>query len=447
MRALDRRAVLRGGGAVLALPLLEAMLPRVRAQGAAAATDAARGALAAPRRAIWVYAPNGVNREAWRPGGPGDLGALGATLEPLEPWRARLLAISGLALDAARAHGDGPGDHARANAAYLTCAHPLKADGAVRAATSIDQLAARDVGSLTRFRSLQLGCEEGARAGQCDSGYACAYSGNLSWSAPTTPLPKETDPARLFDRLFREGVLDESPEERAARRARRSSVLDLAREQARALGARLGAADRRRLDEYETAVRELERRLARAEEAAGLADDASRPAAAPKDRSGHAALLSDVLALALATDSTRIATFALGNEGSNKSHREVDVPEGHHETSHHGGDPAKREKVARIDRLHVACLAHLVRRLAETPDGDVTLLERTLVVYGSGIGDGDRHDHGGLPILALGGPVRGGRHLALPKETPLANLHLAAARWLGADVPRFGDSSGTLELG
>jgi hypothetical protein len=438
MTTFDRRTVLRGVGASLSLPFLAALAPRARGAG--------RDANGPPRRLVYVYVPNGVNRPAWTPATAGPLDVLPPTLEPLAPWKDDLTVLGGLALHTARANGDGPGDHARANAAFLTCMQPRKADGAIHVGASVDQLVARRVGERTRFRSIQIGCEDGAQSGQCDSGYACAYSSNLSWSTPTTPVPKEVDPRRLFDRLFRDGEEDETEAERTERIARRRSVLDLVRADAQRLARRLGVEDRRKLEEYQDSVRELERRLARAADGRGDVPDSARPAEIPKDRGEHARLLADVLVLALAGDATRVATFALANEGSNHSHRAIGVPEGHHEISHHGDDPHKTAGVARIDRFHAECLAHLVRRLAETDERGQRLLDSVHVVYGSGIGDGNRHDHADLPILVLGGGVKGGCYRVEPAETPLANLHLALARRMGAELPRFADSTGELAL-
>lgn len=437
MTIVDRRTLLRGAGVALSLPLLDAMSTRARA--------GTKDEIA--RRLVYVYAPNGVNRALWTPRAEGALDELSPTLAPLEKWKKEVLVLGGTTLQYARANGDGPGDHARANAAFLTCSQPRKADGAVHVGVSIDQLAARRVGTATRFRSLEIGCEGGSQSGQCDSGYACAYSSNLAWSAATTPVPKEVDPRRLFDRLFREGEDGETPEERAARLAHRRSVLDLVRDDARRLARRIGADDRRKLDEYETSVRELERRLARAADGGDAPDSARPDAGIPKDRGDHARLLADVLVLALKTDSTRIATFAFGNEGSNASHESIGVPEGHHEISHHGDDAAKKEKVAKIDRFHVELFAHFVERLATEEERGARLLDSTHVLYGSGIGDGNKHDHGDLPIVVVGGGVRGGRHLVAPKETPLANVHVALARRIGAGIERFADSTGEFELG
>jgi len=443
MRSMDRRTILRGVGVAMALPLLDAMSSRASAR--ASASGSAKDA--APRRLVYVYAPNGVNRDLWTPSSAGALDVLPPTLAPLEAWKSDALVLGGLLLHTARANGDGPGDHARANAAFLTCAQPRKADGEIHVGVSIDQLAAKRIGTATRFRSLEIGCEDGAQSGQCDSGYACAYSSNLAWSGASTPVPKEVDPRQLFDRLFREGEEGETAKEREARLARRRSVLDLVRADAQRLAKSLGADDRRKLDEYETSVRELERRLARAADVGGDVPDSARPASGiPKDRGEHARLLADVLVLALKTDSTRIATFALGNEGSNASHAAIGVPEGHHEISHHGGDVAKREKVGKVDLFHVEQLAHFVSRLAEADERGERLLDSTHVLYGSGIGDGNRHDHGDLPIVLLGGGVKGGQYVVAPKDTPLANLHLALAHRIGVVEERFADSTGAFEL-
>lgn len=438
-RALDRRTVLRGVGVTLALPLFDALLaPRAHA---------AETRVEAPLRLVYVYAPNGVNMTAWTPGETGKLGALPATLAPLAPHADQLLVLSGLTANTARANGDGPGDHARASAAFLTGAQPFKTDGAnLRAGVSADQVAALAIGNRTRLRSLELGVEGGGLSGQCDSGYSCAYTSTVSWQSARTPLPRETDPRLVFERLFLDGELSKAEREERARR--RKSVLDCVREDARSLERTLGANDQRKLDEYATGLRELERRIE-----AAVKDDASgvkaedRPSGKPKDYAAHVRLMSDVLALALTCDATRIATFMLANEGSNRSYAFLGAPEGHHDLSHHGNEAAKQEKVAKINRFHVGELAHFVTRLAETKEGDATLLERTFVVYGSGISDGNRHNHEELPILVAGGHaagVAGGRHVRVVRETPLANLHVALLRRLGVDVARHGDSTGEL---
>jgi hypothetical protein len=407
----------------------------------------------APVRLVWVYVPNGVNVPQWRVGGevpyrkrygkdePRDerterpLEALSPSLAALEPWRARLSVHQNLTVHTARANGDGPGDHARAAAAWLTGVQPLKTNGRVGLGISADQFAAQRIGDRTLFRSLVLGTENPRLSGQCDSGYACAYSSHVSWEGPKTPATKETRPARAFDRLFRGDAPGLSAEAAAERRARRRSVLDLVREDAKALAGRVPAGDRQRLDEYLTGLREVERRLARAESLAALGvPDEDRPADAPADYGEHARALLDVARLALTTDATRLVTVMLGNEGSNRAHREVGVQGGHHEISHHGSDAAKLADIARIDAALAGHLAHLVDGLASTPDGDADLLAHSLVLYGSCIEDGNRHAHHDLPTLLVGegGGARGGRVVVHPRETPLGDLHLAMITRAGA---------------
>ncbi|MCY3003365.1 MAG: DUF1552 domain-containing protein [Planctomycetota bacterium] len=430
---LSRRTLLRGAGVALALPLFGAM-------------SRARNSAPAPRRVIFTYVPNGVHMPDWRPKAEGEALELGPTLEPLARWRDSLLLFSGLTQDKARAHGDGPGDHARSAASFLTGMHPLKTDGPIRAGVSADQLAARDIGGVTRLRSLELGCEDGRLGGQCDSDYSCAYSNSISWSSPHTPLGKETDPRLVFDRLFRDEEQDLSEAERAERRRRRKSVLDFVRDDAKRLSSKLGVEDRRKLDEYESGVRELERRIEFAEKKtrdAGLV----RPAELPEDYVERAHLQCDLLALALETDSTRVATLMFANEGSGRSYPALGAPEGHHELSHHGGDPEKLKKIASINRHHIELLAHLLEALSRK-EGDATLLDSTMIAYGSGISDGDRHNHDDLPVLLAGGrlcELRGGRHLRFPNETPCTNLWLSLLDRLGLAVPALGDSTGRLE--
>ena len=456
MSWLTRRGFLRASGAALALPTLETLAPRV-----------ARAAEAAPARLVFVFVPNGVHRPAWRPLTPSALGAggfgaalagsqelhLSPTLAPLQPFQRQLLVFSGLTLDGGRAHGDGPGDHARSAGSFLTAAHPVKTAGAnIRAGVSVDQVAAQRLGRATRFASLELGTEPGRLAGSCDSGYSCAYSSTIVWRTPTQPLPHEVSPRLVFERLCGDPDAPPLDPETAARRARqRRSVLDLVREEARALQGQLSRSDRARLEEYLEGTRELERRLEeaeRGEERLELPDPP--PRGVPRDLGQHARLLGDLVALALQGDQTRVVTLMLGNAGSNRSYRELDAPEGHHDLSHHGKDPRKQEKLARINRYHVELLAHLLGRLAAAREGDGALLDRTLVLYGSGLGDGDRHDHEDLPVLLAGGSglgVRGGRHLVHPADTPLANLHLALLQRAGVAVRSFGDATGPLGLG
>jgi hypothetical protein len=433
---LHRRTLLRGAGAALAVPFLEAMLP-------ARTTWAPQ-----PRRIAWVYVPNGVHMADWTPAAVGALDALPATLAALEPHKARLLVISGLVHDKARPNGDGPGDHARAAATFLTACQAFKTDGPIRAGISADQIAAREVGALTRLRSLELGCEPGRLGGQCDSGYSCAYSNSISWSAPSTPVGKDVDPRSVFDRLFRDGESDLSPQERDARRAKRRSVLDLVRDDARRLGKALAAQDARKLDEYLSGVRELERRIEFAErQAQSGAAAMERPKSIPDKFDEHARLMADLLALAFESDTTRIATLMLANEGSNRSYPDHGVAEGHHELSHHGKDPQKQEKVAAINRAHVGAFAHLLGRLSKSESG-APLLDSCRIAYGSAISDGDRHNHDELPLLLAGDGARfaPGRHVKLDKPAPCANLWLSMLAEIGVETAHLGDSTGRLEL-
>ncbi len=443
MRSLRRRTFLRGAGALLALPYLDSLAP-VRAL-------AGIGAVRAPVRLLFVFLPNGVHVPTWRPTDTGATFALPWTLEPLAPVRDDVCVLSGLALDGARAHGDGPGDHARAAGSFLTCAHPVKTGGAgIRAGVSVDQVAADAVGGATRFRSLELGLEGGAQSGECDSGYSCAYSSNVSWRTPTLPNAKETHPRRVFERLFSERRDGETAADAARRLRLRASVLDHVQEDARDLAALLGHSDRAKLEEYLTSVRELERRIDAA--SAPRDDDAPRSAdafAEPHDAREHLRLMLDLTVLAFRADLTRVATLMVGNAGSSRSFPFLGVPDGWHGISHHGGDAEKNEKIRRIDRHHVEQFAYLVERMRATPDGDGTLLDHALVLAGSAIADGNRHDHHDLPILLAGrggGAVRPGRHVRTSRETPLANAYVTMLHAAGVAVPSFGDSDGALDL-
>ncbi len=439
--ALDRRTLLRGAAVALALPWLEAMLPRARA---------AAFAQEAPRRLFYAYVPNGMRMDAWRPAAGFRLERL---LAPLAPARDEVLVIRGLAQDAARPYQDGPGDHARAGAAFLTGVHPLKSDGQVLAGISADQLAAQHIGERTRLRSLQLGCDGAATSGNCDSGYACAYTTHISWSGPRTPSGKEHDPRAVFERLFLDEGEPAFGETREQRALRRKSVLDFVREDARKLEGRLGAEDRRKLDEYQSGVRELERRIERLlagtdkNAAAGLP---SQPAGEPEDFAEHVRLMYELAAVALISDVTRVGTFLVTNEGSNRSYPFAGVPEGHHEMSHHGGETTKLDQWEKICSFHSTQFGAFVERLRAAKEGDGTVLARTLAVFGSGISDGNKHNHDDLPLVLVGGSalgVKGGRELVLETETSLNRLHLALLEKLGAHEARLGDASELLPLG
>jgi hypothetical protein len=436
-RPISRRTVLKGLGAALALPLLDAMVPFP--------TLAAPTTRATPKRLAFLYVPNGVHMPDWTPTAAGADYTLPPLLEPLKPFKQDFLLLSNLALDKARPNGDGPGDHARANSVFLTGCQPRKTAGAdLRVGVSVDQLAAQRLGVDTRLPSLEIGCEAGKDSGGCDSGYSCAYSAHLSWRTESTPMPTLIDPRQIFERLFS----GEGPQ--SALRRDRQSILDFVADDAQRLRGALGSNDQRKLDEYLTCVRDLEARIQRAEKTAAGAPPVpatTKPAGIPKEYSDHLKLLADLMVLAFQCDLTRVCSFAFANDGSNRPYKFLDVPEGHHDLSHHGGDAAKHEKIKKINRFHVTQLAYLLERLKSIKEGDGTLLDNCLIVYGSGIGDGDRHNHDDLPILLAGkggGTVTPGRHLRYAKDTPLMNLYVSLLERVGAPVASFGDSTGRL---
>jgi hypothetical protein len=438
---LSRRTVLKGLGTMLALPWLEAMFP-LTAQGSPTVPTS-------PRRMAFFYVPNGVNMGEWTPKAEGKLTQLPAVLEPLKNVQDHIQVLSGLACDKAWPHGDGPGDHARAMSAFLTGAQPRKTSGAdIKAGISVDQFAAEKVGKATRFPSLELGCERGLNAGNCDSGYSCAYSANLSWRSESLPMAKEINPRAVFERLFGGQVQKENDASRARRDLYRASILDLVADDAKRLHAKLGINDQRKLDEYMTAVRELETRITKAGPVVAVGESKmAMPAGVPADYESHIRLLCDVLALAWQADLTRIATFVFANEGSNRPYRHIGVPDGHHDLSHHGGSREKLEKIKKINRFHMTQFAYFLEKLKNTKEGNGTLLDSAMVVYGSGNGDGNRHNHDDLPILLAGtggGTLAGGRHVRCSKNTPLANLFLSLLERMGVEAERFGDSTGKL---
>jgi hypothetical protein len=445
---ISRRTALRGLGTTLALPWLESLAPAAAPTAAAAAAN--------PRRLAFVYVPNGANMAFWTPKETGPIGALPEILAPLERFKKHINVLSGLTLDKARANGDGPGDHARSMAAFLTGRQPRKTYGAdIRVGISADQHVANAIGDRTRFPSLELGLERGAQAGSCDSGYSCAYSSNLSWRGDATPNAKETDPKQVFDRLF--GGSD--PKELAAARAKRElfnkSVLDFVVEDAKSLGKRLGQADLRKLDEYMVAVREVEERISRAKKELQARRSGPTPTLPVADGPAsefqtQARLMCDLMVLAYQTDTTRIVTLPFANDGSNRSYKPIGVPEGHHDLSHHGRNPDKLAKIKKINTHHTEQLAYLLGKLDAVKEADgKSLLDSLMLVYGSGIGDGDRHNHDDLPILLVGGgggTVTGGRHVKYDFNTPLMNLYLALFDRMGTPTARFGDSTGKLAI-
>jgi hypothetical protein len=435
LKHLSRRTFLQGSGALLALPLLDAMIPAF-----------ARVKAAPPLRLAFVYVPNGIIMQDWTPSAVGTEFELPRLSAPLAPYRDNLLFLSGLTLNGGRALGDGPGDHARAAASFLTGAHPRKTAGAdIQNGISVDQFAAQQLGKATRFASLELGCEDGKMAGNCDSGYSCAYSNSLAWRSATTPLPPEINPRAVFERLFGDAAdVSNLP----ARAQYQKSILDFVRADTQKLQGKLGTHDRRKLDEYLTAVREIEKRIEKTEQTSQqTAPTLDKPSGIPLDFAEHIRLMYELMLAAFQTDSTRIATLMIGREGSNRSYREIGVAEGHHGITHHKNDPELVEKIRKINRYHVEQFAWFLNKLNASQDAHGSLLEQTLVLYGSGISDGNRHRHEDLPIVLAGQrEIMGGRHLKLPNETPLTNLYLAMLERVGAQAEKFSDSTGKLEV-
>jgi hypothetical protein len=438
-KALDRRMFLRGVGTAMALPLLDSMIPAMAATRLTPAKPAVRLAFA--------YVPNGIIQKDWVPKTAGTGFEFMPTMKPLEPFRDRLVVLSNLAQINGRALGDGAGDHARAGATWLTGVHPKKTEGAdIHAGISADQIAARELSKVTQFGSLEIGLEEPYLAGGCDSGYSCAYTNTISWRGPTTPNPMEISPRAVFERLFGDGETTDAAS-RVKRMEQDRSILDYVRADVARLEPKLGNRDKSKLDEYLEGIRDIERRIQKAEEQSATMKlpVMERPAGIPETFEEHAKLMSDLMVIAFQTDMTRVITFMMAREGSNRSYREIGVPDGHHSVTHHQNDPDKIAKVQKIDEHHVKSLAYLVGRLQATPDGDGTLLDHTLLVYGSSIRDGNVHDHHDLPLVLIGGKsvgVQGGRHLIYKPETPMNNLLLTMLDKAGVPAETLGDSTG-----
>lgn len=437
-RLLSRRVVLRGVGTAIALPLLDAMLPR--GIGAEVAK--------APRRMLFIYSPNGAVMPHWTPKKDGADFELPACLAPMKEHQMDMIVFSGLTCDKARANGDGAGDHARASGAFLTGAQPKKTAGAnFQAGLSADQLAAQQLGDRTRLPSLELAVEKYRGAGNCDSGYSCVYEHTLSWRDATTPVPPEVNPRQVFDRLFADKPNDP---EAIARNELRASVLDAVLDDAKNLNRRLGGSDKMKLDQYLSSVRELEKRIARADPLTPsvLPDDVSRPTGVPADLTEHIRLLCDLMVLSFQTDTTRIGTFMLGREGSEQKYRMVGVNEGHHTISHHMNRPDNLDKLKQINTYLVTQLAYLTGKMKAVKEGDGTLLDNSMIAFGSAIADPNRHAHHDLPMLLVGrggGTIKTGRHIRYKAETPLNNLWLAMLGRAGAKAEKLGDSTGTLD--
>jgi len=447
-RHLPRRTFLKGMGAVVALPALDAMTPAFASR--LDRRSLGEGGLSTPPlRLAFTYVPNGVTMAHWTPAGEGAGFECSRILKPLERFREHTLVLSGLAHRNGRALGDGPGDHARAAASYLTGVHPRKTAGAdIQNGISVDQIAAQHLGARTRFASLELGCDDSRTVGNCDSGYSCAYTNSLAWRGPATPMPPETNPRLVFERLF--GDIDTSlpAETRARRLLYRRSILDLVTERTAAITATLGAADKRKLDEYLSSVREIERRIESAEQdPTDLVPVIDKPTGIPVLYPDYVKLMFDLQVIAFQTDLTRVVTMMMGREGSMRTYPEIGVPDPHHPLTHHRGNAEWIEKVTQVNVLHMELFAGFIEKLNATPDGDGTLLDHSMIVYGSGLSDGNRHTHEDLPVLLVGrgGRFRGGSHIVYPKDTPMTNLYLTLLDRMGVPEERIGDSTGSLE--
>jgi hypothetical protein len=440
-KRIPRRTFLRGVGATLALPLLDGMIPAF-----AAPLETAR-----PLRLCFVYVPNGIIMDKWTPKEEGAAFQLTPILQPLAPFRDRMLVLSGLAHNNAEAQaGEGAGDHARAAAVFLTGTHPKKTEGFdFRTGTSIDQVAAKELGKQTQLASLEVGLDPNEIVGACDCGYSCAYSNTLCWRSPTTPMPMENHPRAIFERLFGDSESTDA-EERRERFEEDRSVLDYVRQDVARLLNGVGPRDRAKLTEYLDAVRDVERRIQLGEEQSFRElPSLERPVGVPATFTEHAKLMIDLQVLAYQTDLTRVISFMMGREQNTRVYDELGISDSYHPLTHHMHDPAKIAKVIQIDILHTQMLAYFLGKLRSTPDGDGSLLDHLMLVYGSAISDGNMHVHKDLPVLFVGGGVggiQGGRHIRYPQNTPTANLYLTIMDQLGIAVDQFGDSTGRLAL-
>jgi hypothetical protein len=435
-KAISRRTVLRGVGATVGLPLLDAMVPAF----ATAATTPSPA-----RRLGVVYHPNGVIYDKWLPTGAGAGFEFSPTLAGLKPFRDQLIVVTGLFADEAEANGDGGGDHSRASGSYLSGVHIKKSDSAVENGVSMDQIAAKAFERDTQLSSLQMIADDNSLVGDCDLGYSCAYSTTLSWLTPTLPLMAENNPRVLFERMF--GSSDSTDARvRAARLSQDRSLLDSVSDRVNQLQKKLGRADNRKVDDYLTSLRDVERRIQKAEEqSANALPDVPQPAGIPNVFEEHVRLLYDLQLLAYQSDLTRVITFMYGGEQTGRPYPQIGVPEPHHPVTHHQNNPAKMEKCTRIQRHHLALFAEYLEKLRNTPDGDGSLLDHVILLFGAGISNSDRHTHGPLPTLLLGGGawgLKGGRHIVYPEHTPLTNLQLTLLNKLGVPAERLGDSNG-----
>ena len=435
--ALSRRTFLRGMGTTIALPLLDAMIPAF-----------ATAAETAPvKRFGLVYHPNGVIYDKWLPTGTGSNFELSFTLKGLEKFKDKLVVVTGLFSDQAEALGDGGGDHSRACGTYLTGVHVKKSDSLVENSISMDQIIAKAFGRETQLSSLQMTADDNSLLGSCDLGYSCAYSSTVSWLTPTLPLMAENNPRVLFQRMFgSSGSTDASV--RAERLRQDRSLLDSVSSRVNELQRRLGASDNRKLDDYLASLRDVERRIQKAEEQSSRKlPEVTQPSGIPDNFDDHVRLLYDLQLLAYQSDLTRVITFMYGREQTGQPYPQIGVPEAHHPITHHQNDPSRMDKCVKIQVYHVALFADYLEKLRNTPDGDGSLLDHAIILFGSGISNSDRHTHGPLPTVVVGGgagTIKGGRHLVFPEHTPLTDLQMTLLHKLDVPVEKLGDSRGQL---
>ena len=433
--ALPRRTFIRGLGATVALPFLDAMVPAMRAQ-----------AKAVPRFAA-IYCGNGANMFDWTPSTDGVGFEFSPTLKPIEAFRDRTLVLTGLDNFPATDQGDSGGQHPRAAPAFMSCVHPKQTEGAdVQAGTTIDQMIAQQICRDTKLPSLEVSVDRNDVVGACDHGYACAYMNSMSWKNPTTPLPSETNPRFVFERLFGVGA---TAEERLARAQEDRSILDGLTQEISTLRGRLGLRDRTKLSEYLDAVRDVEQRIVKSESTNSDFAVPEQPVGVPETFKEYAELMFDLQVLAFQADITRVSSFMMARENVNRSYAEIGLPEAHHSMSHHGNNPEKMKVFTKLNTYHVEALAYFLNKLKAIPDGSGNLLDHTLVLYGSGMSDGNTHNNYSVPVVVVGGSeqhMKGNRHVKYPKGTPLANLMLGVMDRFGVNADKFGDSTSEIDL-
>ena len=436
-KALHRRTFLRGLGAAVALPMLDAMTPALKAS-----------TVKTPVRMAFVYVPNGIDMRNWTPSYEGKLGELPMILKPMEQFKQDITLLGNLTHNNGRALLDGAGDHGRCCASYLTGVQPRKSAVDIKSGISVDQIVANSMKDKTRFASLEVGLEDARQAGDCDSGYSCAYTNNLAWVSDKQPLPPILDPRLMFERLFGSGA-ELTPEERKRQSKYRRSILDFVREDTAKLQGNLGPTDRRKLDEYLSSIREIERQIAKAEtDNAVVNPGMEKPYGVPADFAEHFKLMTDMISVAFQADLTRVVTFLVTREGTSRPYREINIADGHHPLTHHRNDPAMMDKVAEINTYHMRQFAAWMEKLKASKEGDSNILNNSMITYGAGLHDGNRHNHDDLPTMIVGtggGYIKSGRRIVYRKETPMSNLFLNMMDRMGVNAEHFGDSSGRLD--